>query len=96
MSDEGSNHKAPPFCIKLDGRSNHHFTLARKSIKKRENNDACGSYLGHPRVGVSSTDPYFLKVPPLQIGFSLVLLKKTDDECGNRVCRSTTACGATS
>ena len=53
--------------IKLDGRSNHHFTLGRKSIKKRENNDACGSYLGHPRVGVSTI--LFLKAPPLQIGF---------------------------
>ena len=81
--------------IKLDGRSNHHFTLGRKSIKKRENNDVCGNYLGHPRVGVSTTDPFF-KVPPLQIGFSLVLLKKTDDECGGRVCRRTMAYGATS
>ena len=96
MSDEGSNHKAPLSRIKLDGQSNHHFTLAGKSIEKRENNDACGSYLGHPRVGVSTTDPFFLKAPPLQIGFSLVLLKKTDDECGGRVCRSTMACGATS
>ena len=60
-----------------------------------ENNDACGSYLGHPRVGVSTADPFF-KAPPLQIGFSLVLLKKTDDECGGMVCRSTTVCGAMS
>ena len=84
--------------IKLDGRSNHHFTLGRKSIKKRENNDAYGSYLGHPRVGVSTTNPFlfFLKAPPLQIGFSLILLKKTDDECGGRVCMSTKACGAMS
>ena len=81
--------------IKLDGRSNHHFTLGRKSIKKRENNDVCDSYLGHPRVGVSTTDP-FLEAPPLQIGFSLLLLKKPDDECGGRVCRSTTACGGMS
>ena len=81
----------------MDGISNHHFTLGCKSIKKRENNDACGSYLGHPRVGVSTTDHSFLKAPPLQIGFSLVLLKKTDDACGGRFCRSTTrASGATS
>ena len=65
--------------IKLDEQSNHHFTLGRKSIKKRENNDVCDSYLGHPRVGVSTIDPFFLKVSPLQIGFSLVLLKKTND-----------------
>ena len=34
-------------------------TTTDLNIKKIENNDVCGSYLGHPRVGVSTTDPFF-------------------------------------
>ena len=51
------------------------------------------------KVGLCDLTPrrsFSTTVALLQIGFSLVLLKKTDDGYGGRVCRSTTACGATS